>query len=200
MTDKEKLIAIRTKIERQIAELYPTKEKIGIVGIVGCAAVKRHLESIISFMDSMSEESMSESQSEKELGEAYLTVFDKKHPILPTLKGKQLTDFKNFLNKCQQEFGLKYFGARPLQAKLFEKMTLLWALWGAEHLQEIGMQDEKEQDIPVSEELEKVVEEIVDPTVLNAYGVKEIANRLRRTIIYGTFVSEELDEVLTQKK
>lgn len=34
-----------------------------------------------------------------------------------------------------------------------------------------------------SEELEKVVEEIVDPTVLNAYGVKEIANRLRRTII-----------------
>lgn len=34
-----------------------------------------------------------------------------------------------------------------------------------------------------SEELEKVVEEIVDPTVLNAYGVKEIANRLRRTMM-----------------
>lgn len=34
-----------------------------------------------------------------------------------------------------------------------------------------------------SDELEKVVEEIVDPTVLNAYGVKEIANRLRRTMI-----------------
>lgn len=40
-----------------------------------------------------------------------------------------------------------------------------------------------------SGDLEKVVEEIVDPTVLNAYGVKEIANRLRRTIIES--VSEE---------
>ena len=39
------------------------------------------------------------------------------------------------------------------------------------------------QKEPVSDELEKVVEEIVDPTVLNAYGVKEIANRLRRTMI-----------------
>jgi len=46
---------------------------------------------------------------------------------------------------------------------------------------------------PVSDELEKVVEEIVDPTVLNAYGVKEIANRLRRTMIEP--VSEELEKV-----
>ena len=45
---------------------------------------------------------------------------------------------------------------------------------------------------PVSDELEKVVEEIVDPTVLNAYGVKEIANRLRRTMIEP--VSEDLEE------
>ena len=42
---------------------------------------------------------------------------------------------------------------------------------------------------PASDESEKVVEEIVDPTVLNAYGVKEIANRLRRTMIES--VSEE---------
>jgi hypothetical protein len=41
--------------------------------------------------------------------------------------------------------------------------------------------------------LEKVVEEIVDPTVLNAYGVKELARRLRNTIC-GTPVSEELGE------
>ena len=39
------------------------------------------------------------------------------------------------------------------------------------------------QEEPVSDELEKVVEEIVDPTVLNAYGVKDIANRLRRTMV-----------------
>ena len=48
------------------------------------------------------------------------------------------------------------------------------------------------QEEPVSDELEKVVEEIVDPTVLNAYGVKEIANRLRRTMIEP--VSEDLEE------
>ena len=45
--------------------------------------------------------------------------------------------------------------------------------------------------VSVSEDLEKVVEEIVDHTVLNAYGVKEIANRLRRTMIEP--VSEDLD-------
>ena len=39
------------------------------------------------------------------------------------------------------------------------------------------------QEEPVKDELEKVVEEIVDPTVLNAYGAKEIADRLRRTVI-----------------
>ena len=54
MTDKEK---IKAEIKRQIAELTPTKEKIGIVG---GAAVKRHLESIISFIDSLQEEPVSE--------------------------------------------------------------------------------------------------------------------------------------------
>ena len=48
------------------------------------------------------------------------------------------------------------------------------------------------QGKPVSDELEKVVEEIVDTTVLNAYGVKDIANRLRRTMIEP--VSEDLEE------
>ena len=52
------------------------------------------------------------------------------------------------------------------------------------------------QKEPVSDELEKVVEEIVDPTVLNAYGVKEIANRLRRTMIES--VSEELEEAVDE--
>ena len=49
------------------------------------------------------------------------------------------------------------------------------------------------QEEPVSDELEKVVEEIVDPTVLNAYGVKDIARRLRNTIC-GTSISEDLEE------
>ena len=56
--------------------------------------------------------------------------------------------------------------------------------------------NEYHKEEPVSEELEKVVEEIVDPTVLNAYGVKEIANRLRRTMIEP--VSEELEEACEQ--
>ena len=48
---------------------------------------------------------------------------------------------------------------------------------------------------PISEELEKIVEEITEPTVLNAYGTKELARKLRNTVIYGTSVSKELDEV-----
>jgi hypothetical protein len=48
---------------------------------------------------------------------------------------------------------------------------------------------------PANEELEKIVEEITEPTVLNAYGTKELARRLCNTVIYGTSVSEELDEV-----
>jgi hypothetical protein len=95
------------------------------------------------------------SEPNKELAETYLAVFDKKFPVLPTLKGKQLADYKNFLNKCQQIFGLKEWGIHPIQSKLFEKLSLLWAAWGAEHLQGVGRQDEKEQDIPVSEELEE---------------------------------------------
>ena len=51
---------------------------------------------------------------------------------------------------------------------------------------------QEEQEEPAIDELEKVVEEIVDPTVLNAYGVKEIANRLRRTMIEP--VSKDLEE------
>ena len=82
-----------------------------------------------------------EVEPQKELAETYLTVFDKKFPILPTLKGKQLADYKNFLNKCQQILGLKYWGLRPLQAKLFEKLSLLWAAWGAEHLKGLGQTD-----------------------------------------------------------
>lgn len=49
------------------------------------------------------------------------------------------------------------------------------------------------QKEPVSEEFEKIVEEIAEPTILNAYGTKELARRLRNTIC-GASVSEELEE------
>lgn len=40
----------------------------------------------------------------------------------------------------------------------------------------------------ISEDFEKIVEEIAEPTILNAYGTKELARRLRNTIC-GTSVS-----------
>ena len=46
---------------------------------------------------------------------------------------------------------------------------------------------------PVSEDFEKIVEEIAEPTILNAYGTKELARRLRNTIC-STSVSEDLEE------
>lgn len=45
----------------------------------------------------------------------------------------------------------------------------------------------------LSEDLEKIVEEIAEPTILNAYGTKELARRLCNTIC-GTSVSEGLEE------
>ena len=49
----------------------------------------------------------------------------------------------------------------------------------------------------VSEDLEKIVEEIAEPTILNAYGTKELARRLRNTIC-GTSVSEGLGEYINK--
>ena len=95
--------------------------------------VASELNRIISFIDTLEVKEVDE-----KLAKTYLQVFDKKFPILLTLKGKQLDKFKNFLNRCQQIFGLQEWGIHPIQAKLFEKLTLLWAAWGAEHLQGIG--------------------------------------------------------------
>ena len=103
-----------------------------------------------------------EDEPQKGLAESYLAKFDEKFPILPTLKGKQLADYKNFLNKCQQIFGLRYWGIRPIQAKLFEKLSLLWAAWGAEHLQGLGQTDgDMDNEILMwSEEDEKMLDSI----------------------------------------
>ena len=48
---------------------------------------------------------------------------------------------------------------------------------------------------PISEDFEKIVEEIAEPTILNAYGTKELARRLRNTIC-GTSVSEDLEQAI----
>ena len=105
-----------------------------------------------------------ENEPQKELAESYLAKFDKKFPILPTLKGKRLADYKNFLNKCQQIFGLKYWGVHPRQAKLFEKLSLLWAAWGAEHLQGLGQTyGDMDDEISMwSEEDEENMKKILD--------------------------------------
>ena len=52
-------------------------------------------------------------------------------------------------------------------------------------------------ELKESEDFEKIVEEIAEPTILNAYGTKELARRLRNTIC-GTSVSEELEEACEQ--
>jgi hypothetical protein len=106
------------------------------------------MKDILSLINTLEVKEVSE-----ELAETYMQVFEKKFPILPTLKGKQLSKFKNFLNKCQQIFGLQEFGIRPVQAKLFEKLTLLWAAWGAENLQGIG-KIEGEPDVVKEVDLE----------------------------------------------
>ena len=125
MTDKEK---IRAEIERRIEELQPcnTRENLRAHG-----AIAGYYQ-ILSFINSMQEEHVGDTQMpvifygltgnigntkeepvsepNKELAETYLAVFDKKFPILPSLKGKQLADYKNFLHKCQQIFDLRRMG------------------------------------------------------------------------------------------
>ena len=166
LIDKDALVA---EIEKRLDELYnllPDASKVenGTITISEACNTGKYtaLESFKIYIDTLEVKEVQEepvSKPNEQLAENYLAMFDKKFPILPTLKGKQLADYKNFLNKCQQIFGLKEWGIHPIQSKLFERLTLLWATWGAEHLQGVGRQDEKEQDIPVSEDLEKAAVE-----------------------------------------
>lgn len=93
-------------------------------------------DDILSFINTLEVKEVDlETDVEKEYVNCYIDIFDKKFPIMPTLKGQCLHDYKNFLNTCQQIFGLKWWGMHPTQAILFEKLSLLWATWGTEHLQ-----------------------------------------------------------------
>ena len=178
MSDKE---LIKQEIEKRLSSLWdliPEGEKVLKDDFTKDNANNlgkyTELESLLNFIDSISEESVSEDKLEKELAETYLAVFDKKYPILPTPKGKQKADFKNFLNKCQQEFGLKEFGIHPTQTKLFEKLTLLWATWGAEHFEGLGKSNQDEFDkMSASEDLEEAAEKHVFPEGKDKYGIEE---------------------------
>ena len=98
------------------------------------------LEEVIKYIDTLEvkeDNLLTEQKIEKELAEIYLSIFDKKFGNkLPNLKSKQLADFKNFVNTCEQTFSMKYFDYHATQGKLFEKMALLWAVWGKEHLKD----------------------------------------------------------------
>ena len=96
------------------------------------------LDTLLDFIDTLEvkeDNFLTEKKSEKELAEIYIDIFAKKFgDKLPQLKGKQLAEFKNFINTCEQTFGMKYFDYHATQGKLFEKLALLWAVWGKEHL------------------------------------------------------------------
>lgn len=152
----EKIIADETESiksfehSKNVSEVQRSNARMGVL---------MHIRSLLDILEVKEVQKEPASEPNKELAETYLDVFDKKFPILPTLKGKELADYKNFLNKCQQIFELKHWGIYPTQAKLFEKLSLLWATWGAEYLHELGKYNKEEQDTTVSEDLEKAAVE-----------------------------------------
>jgi hypothetical protein len=77
--------------------------------------------------------------------------------------------------------------------KIREEVARIQLYSQSEVLKQVIDYIDKMQEEPVSEDLEKIVEEIAEPTILNAYGTKELARRLRNTIC-GTSVSEDLEE------
>ena len=79
-------------------------------------------------------------ESLQEVVDSYTNVFNRKFRNLPDIKGAELHNFKNFLNKCQQTFGLK-FAAFKKQEELFCNLAKLWAIWGAENLDSISKED-----------------------------------------------------------
>ena len=100
--------------------------------------IGRNLIEIKDFLDTLEVQEdnlLTEKKIEKELAEDYINIFDKKFGNkLPNLKSKQLAEFKNFINTCEQTFHMKYFDYHATQGKLFEKLALLWAVWGKDHL------------------------------------------------------------------
>ena len=90
-----------------------------------------------------------------------------KRRMLPTLKGKNLHDFKNEFNTIKQILHLHvYPGSQEIIAYHF---ALHWATWGATHLKDlfaVADSDSKKMDNkqPVSDDLEKAAKEWEEKT------------------------------------
>lgn len=190
----DKIQKIKQEIERRLKETNTLIDDTAGTNR-GLWLVSNELDEILQFIDSLQEEPASEDKSEKELSETYLAIFDKKYPILPTLKGKQKADFKNFLNKCQQEFGLKEFGIHPTQSKLFEKLTLLWATWGAEHLGGLGESNEYEFDKePISKDLDFLVISLEETIGTSPHSREVVREYLQKAAEWGRNHFEDKSE------
>ena len=114
------------------------------------------LQDFIGTLEVKDDNLLTEKKIEKELAEAYISIFDKKFGNkLPKLKGKRLADFKNFINTCEQTFHIKYFDYHATQGRLFEKLALLWAVWGQEHLTLEGKEVET-KDTDIEKEIDEV--------------------------------------------
>lgn len=151
LIDKDALVA---EIERRLKK-YATldvgnREELEAIYGAKCKA----LIDILKFLNNLEVKEVDfETDEEREYLKCNIAIFDKKFPVMPTLKGQYLHDYKNFLNTCQQIFGLKYWGINPTQAILFEKLSLLWATWGAQHLKGLfEMSSEERQKMDIEKE------------------------------------------------
>jgi len=142
LIDKDALVAEIQRIEHETNYEPFTDEVLGKRWF--CNHIK-------SFLDTLEVKDVDlETDVDRECVKCHIDIFNKKFPIMPTLKGQYLHDYKNFLNTCQQIFGLKYWGMHPTQAILFEKLSLLWAAWGAQHLKglfEMSPEERQKMDI-----------------------------------------------------
>ena len=146
-----------TKIERLMKHYDESAKEFGDEGYCDNVLMEqckantcKHILSFIGTLEAKEDKEdslLTEGKTEKELAESYINLFDKKFGNkLPNLKGKQLAEFKNLINTCEQTFYMKYFDYHATQGKLFEKLALLWAAWGKEHLslevKEVGLEKE----------------------------------------------------------
>ena len=161
LIDKDALVA---EIERRIESCAKQREDMLNVQchtLADDASARmgelRCFQDFIDTLEVKEDNLLTEKPIERELAEAYINVFDKKFGNkLPKLKGTKLHDFKNFINTCEQTFHMKYFDYHATQGKLFEKLALLWAVWGKEHL------STEMKEVDLEKEIETHLKECLD--------------------------------------